>query len=126
MAIPLFVTVEQVNNALRLGLDLDIDPSGPDADPSRLDDIELKITQAQDIVIDYIKKTEAQILVLGWTSPTTVAPRVSAAIILTIKCLLDDTEESNAMLSGLSGTIEADARNPITALLWRLRDPALA
>lgn len=126
MAIPLFVTVEQVNNALRLGLELDIDPSGPDADPSRLDDIELKIIQAQDMVIDYIKKTEEQIEELEWTSPSTVPGRVSAAIIITIKCLLDDSEESNAMLSGLSGTIPADARNPIVALLWRLRDPALA
>ena len=126
MAIPLFVTVDQVNDALRLGLELDVDPSGPDADLTRINDIVLKIKQAQDIVIDYIKKTEAQIVLLGWTSPETAPGRLTAAIILTIRCLLDDTEESIRMLAGLSGVTKDDISNPIVALLWRLRDPALA
>ena len=51
--------------------------------------------------------------------------RVSAAIIMGVGCLLDDTEEKMAMLSGLSGT-DVDPKNPIAALLWRLRDPTLA
>lgn len=38
------VTVEQVDNALKLGLAADVgDPSTVDGDTSRLDDIELKI-----------------------------------------------------------------------------------
>lgn len=111
------VTVEQVNNALRLDLDLGDPPAG-DGDADRIADIESKIEQATDIVLDYLKMAPDDV----WTIET-VPPRVSAAIIIVVRCLLDDSEDSLAMLSGLSG---ADLSNPIVALLYRLRDPAIA
>lgn len=116
------VTVEQVNNALRLDLEDDVlDSSGDDADTSRLDDIVLKISQATDIVIDYLKLDPEYV---EWTAET-VPGRVSAAIIMVIDCLLDDSEQKAAWLAGLQGG-SPDPRNPIAALLHRLRDPALA
>lgn len=119
---PGLVTVEQVNNALRLGLESDVgDASAGDGNISRLDDIVLKIDQATDIVLDFVQPKPDP----AWTLET-VPPRVTAAIIVVVRCLLDDTEESLAMLSGLSGMKQPDARNPIAALLWRLRDPSMA
>lgn len=102
------VTIEQVKSALRIDYD--------DADA----DLELKISQAEDIVLDFMQPKPDP----AWTSDT-VPGRVTAAIIIAISCLLDDTEEKMAMLSGLSGT-NVDPKNPIAALLWRLRDPTLA
>lgn len=111
------VTVEQVNNALRLNLELDVgDPSGEDGDTSRLDDITLKIAQATDIVLDYIKQPEPD-----WTVETCPG-RVSAAIILVVKSLYDDAAKAS-LLGGLAGN---DLSNPVVAMLYRLRDPALA
>jgi len=116
------VTVSQVDAALKLGLAADIaDSSAGDGDATRLDDIELKISQATDIVLDYIQPKPDP----AWTLET-VPPRVTAAIIITVRCLLDDTEESLAMLTGLSGKTGPDPKNPIAALLWRSRDPSLA
>jgi N-methylhydantoinase B/oxoprolinase/acetone carboxylase alpha subunit len=112
------VTLAQVNSALRLDL---IDTTPDFAGDDRTEDIKLKIKQAEDIVLDFIQPKP----LVAWTE-NTVPGRVSAAIILAVSCLLDDTDERLAMLSGLSGTIPADARNPIAALLWRLRDPSLA
>lgn len=111
------VTVEQVDNALRLNLANDLgDPSGDDADTSRLDDITLKITQATDIVLDYLKKGDDE-----WTVDT-VPGRVSAAIILVIGSLYDDGAKAE-LLQGLAG---GDLANPVVAILYRLRDPTLA
>ncbi|MGB3445733.1 MAG: hypothetical protein WBA48_03445 [Xanthobacteraceae bacterium] len=116
------VTVDQVDKALKLGLAADVgDSSAGDGDTSRLDDITLKISQATDIVLDFIQpKPDPE-----WTIET-VPARVTAAIIITVRCLLDDTEESLAMLTGLSGKTGPDPKNPIAALLWRLRDPSMA
>lgn len=111
-----FVTVAQVNMALRLGLDIEAG-----AGTQRYDDIVMKIDQAQDIVLDYVTVAEKE----DWTSDT-LPDRVQAAIILTVRCLLDDSEESAAWLSGLGNGMNDDVRNPIVALLRRLRDPALA
>lgn len=102
------VTLEQVKAALRIDYD--------DQDV----DLELKIKQAEDIVLDFIQPKPDP----AWTEDN-VPGRVSAAIIMGVSCLLDDTEEKMAMLSGLSG-INVDPKNPIAALLWRLRDPSLA
>jgi hypothetical protein len=101
------VTLQQVNLALRLDL-----VEGDERTP----DIQLKIAQAEDAILDYLKKPDH-----GWTEGT-VPPRVQAAIILTIKSLLDDSAAPE-MLSGL-GT--GDPKNPVVALLYRLRDPAIA
>jgi hypothetical protein len=114
---PDLVTVEQVNKALRLDLDMDV--SGDDSDTSRVEDIEAKIEQATDIVLDYLKLDPEYV---EWTAET-VPGRVSAAIIMVVDCLLDDTPEKLDRLGGLSG---GDIHNPIVALLYRLRDPALA
>lgn len=111
------VTVEQVNNALRLNLELDAgDPSAGDGDTSRLDDIELKIVQAEAIVVDYIKRPDH-----GWTVET-VPGQVSAAVMLVIKSLYDDS----GAVELLKGLASGDLANPIVGLLYRLRDPALA
>ena len=111
------VTLEQINGALRL----DLEGAAPDfADDDRSADIKLKIVQAEDIVLDFIQPPPDP----AWDADT-VPGRVSAAIIMGVGCLLDDTEEKMAMLSGLSGT-DVDPKNPIAALLWRLRDPSLA
>jgi hypothetical protein len=118
------VTVEEVNNALRLDLEADVggDLSGDGGEATgRLDDIELKIAQAEAIVLGFIQPAPDP----AWTHDT-VPKEVSAAIIIAVRCLLDDTEESMAMLSGLSGITGFDARNPIAALLWRRRDPSFA
>lgn len=114
------VTVEQVNNALHLDLDAEIaaDESDDDADTARLDDVELKIAQATDAVLDYLKIEEEYVT---WTTDT-VPGRVSAAIILIVKSLYDDSGKAE-MLSGLAN---GDLTNPVVALLYRLRDPALA
>jgi hypothetical protein len=100
------VTLPQVNLALRLDL-VDGDERTPD--------IQLKIAQAEDAVIDYLKKPDH-----GWTEGT-VPPRVTAAIMIVIQSLLDDGAAQ--MLSGI-GT--GDPKNPVVALLYRLRDPAIA
>jgi len=101
------VTLEQVNLALRLDL-MEND--------ERIPDINLKIKQAEDAVIDFLKKPEH-----GWTEET-VPGRVSAAILLVIQSLLDEAN-TGGLLPGL-GT--GDPKNPVVALLYRLRSPAIA
>lgn len=121
MTTPTLVTVAQVNRALRLDLEGDLgdNPSADDGDTDRLEDIEAKIDEATDIVLDYLKMDAAYV---EWTADT-VPGRVGAAIIMVVDCLLDDTPEKQQMLAGLSG---GDRNNPIVALLYRLRDPAMA
>jgi hypothetical protein len=105
------VTVEQF--AARVKLDLD--PNGQD---DRLPDVELALTQAQDAVFDYLKTLPDPM----WTEETLPA-RVSASIMLVAQALYDGGDKAGDMLSGL-GT--GDPRNPVVAMLIRLRDPALA
>lgn len=100
------VTLEQVNLALKL----DLTPAD-----ERNPDIEWKMAQATDIVIDYLKKPDHE-----WTTGD-VPGRVSAAIILVIRALIDGEEAE--LLSGLA---KGDSATPVVALLMRLRDPALA
>lgn len=101
------VILAQVNLALRLDLV---------ENDERIPDIELKIKQAEDAVVDYLKKADH-----GWTEAT-VPGRVSAAILLVIQSLLDEAD-TGGLLAGL-GT--GDPKNPVVALLYRLRDPAIA
>lgn len=116
------VTVARVNVALRLDLDANVTgDDSADADLAGLDDIEARIEEATDIVIDYLKMKPEDV---EWTAET-APPRVQAAIILVIDCLLDDTPEKMQMLAGLHGA-QLDLSNPIVALLYRLRDPAMA
>ena len=113
------VTVAQVNMALRLGLNLGA------ATGDRYDDIVMKIEQAENIVLDYITVPEKDEWDIG---DDNVPPRVASAVIMTVRALLDDSPDgsSAAWLSGLAGTTPTSITNPIAALLWRLRDPALA
>jgi hypothetical protein len=95
-------------------VNLDLDPNGQD---DRLPNITLLLEQAQDAVLDYLKVLPDPM----WTD-STVPPRVSSAIMLVAQALLDDSKSAE-MLSGL-GT--SDPKNPVVALLIRLRDPAFA
>ena len=107
------VTVRQVNDAL--SLDLQESGSPPTFVDERLANVELKIKQAEDAIIDYLKKPNH-----GWTEAT-VPGNVSAAIILAAGSLLDDSKAE--LLNGLS---TGELSNPLVGLLHRLRDPALA
>jgi len=93
---------------------LDLDPTGQD---DRLPDVELALKQAEDAVIDYLKKPDH-----GWNE-STVPARVGAAIMLVAQALYDGGDKGSDMISGL-GT--GDPRNPAVALVYRLRDPAIA
>lgn len=105
------VTLEQVARALRLDL-IGTEPAF--ADDERTPDITMKIAQAQDAIIDYLKVAADK-----WTAET-VPPRVVAAIILAVRGLLDGEDDL------LAGLYSNERGNPIVGLLWRSRDPALA
>lgn len=107
------VTVEQVDLALQL--DLETAGSPIEFTDIRLPDILLKIEQATDIVIDYLKVPDH-----AWTAEN-VPGQVSAAILLVIGALLDDDKAE--LITGLSG---GDLKNPVVALLHRSRDPSMA
>lgn len=111
------LTVAQVNAALRL--DLQGTAPGFAAD-ERTPDVELKIKQAEDIVLDFVQPKPDPVWVAN-----DVPGRVTAAMIMIIQFLMDDTEEGREAIAGLSGTANP-GNNPIAALLWRLRDPTLA
>lgn len=102
------VTKEQVKAALRI----------EDADADA--DVELKITQAEDIILDFVQPKPDPV----WTADS-VPPRVTAAIILVVGYLYDDSPEAQEALAGLSGAANGKP-SAATALLWRLRDPTLA
>lgn len=111
------VTLSEVNDALHL--DLETDASANDG--GRVNDVENKIAQAEDAVLDYLKNPAGS----EYWETDTVPDRVKAATILVVDCLLDGGEAKMAMLAGLHGA-QVDVSNPIVALLYRLRDPALA
>lgn len=94
---------------------LDLDPTGQD---DRLPDLTLAVDQAEDAVLDYIKVLPDPM----WTSET-VPGRVSSAIMLVAQALYDGGDKGSEMLSGLGS---GDPKNPAVALVYRLRDPALA
>lgn len=112
------VTLAQVNSALRLGLQ-GTPPSF--TTDERTPDVLLKIDQAEDIVLDFIQPKPDP----AWDA-LTVPARVTAAIIVAVRCLIDESDENTAILSGLSGGDVDLSKNTIAALLWRLRDPSLA
>lgn len=111
------VTLEQVDLALRLDLAKTTAGTPPVATytDARKPDVEWKMAQATEIVIDYLKKPDHE-----WTVAD-VPGQVSAAIILVIRALFDGEEAE--LLSGLA---KGDTATPVVALLMRLRDPALA
>lgn len=111
------VTIEQVDLALKLDLQKTTAGTPPVTTytDERKPDIEWKMAQATEIVIDYLKKPDHE-----WTT-SDVPGQVSAAIILVIRALLDGEEAD--LLSALANS---DPSSPVVALLMRLRDPALA
>lgn len=95
------ITKEQAKNHLLIDYD------------DRDADLELKMEQATEIVIDYIKKPDH-----GWTEET-VPKTVQAAILLVLTALFDDRDGSGeGDYIALSG--------PVARLLARHRDPAIA
>lgn len=102
------VEIDQVKEALR------IDDDDADAD------IALKIAQAEDIVLDFVQPKPDP----AWDAAS-VPARVTAAIILVVGYLYDDSPEAQEALAGLAGAANGKP-SAATALLWRLRDPTLA
>lgn len=123
------VTIVQADGHLRL--DLEHDNGSPlTYTDERLADLQLKIDQAEAIVINYLKLDDAEFeLALNGdanTSPETPATwsqrdrsNVQAAVLLVLSALYDDAPDrtvADYMRAG--GTV--------SLLLARLRDPALA
>ena len=79
-------------------------------------DIDSMILQAEDAVLDYLKVEDDE-----WDIDTAPA-RVKAAILLLVQDLFDNRAEPK-LLPGLAG---GQLNNPVVALLYRLRDPAMA
>lgn len=105
------VTVDTADFALRL--DLVRTGSPATITDERLPDVQMKIDQASDIIIDYLK-IEAP----DWT-PETVPPRVQSAVLILCSALFENREgQEIAGLFEIGGTI--------FNLLVRMRDPALA
>lgn len=103
------VTVEEANDHLRL----DLEGTDDEFDDERLPDLELKIAQASDIVIGYLKKPDNT-----WTAQS-VPPAIKAATLLVLSALWEDRE----------GTGDGDFLRPdgaVARLLVRHRDPAIA
>lgn len=112
------ITVAQANAHLRL--DLQSDGNSPPAfDDPRLPELQDKMEQATDTVLDYLKVDQAS--PPKWDEDS-VPPRVRAAILIVLKSLYDD-RDAGEMLAALAN---GDLRNPVVALLYRLRDPAMA
>lgn len=82
--------------------------------------IDLKIAQAEDIVLDFIQPKPDP----AWTAET-VPPRVTAAIIMVVGFLYDNSSEAQEAIAGLSGE-SGGKTSPLVGLLKRLRDPTLA
>lgn len=106
------VTIEQAQAHLRLN----VEGSPPVTDDHA--DLEFKIAQATEIVIDYIKRPDH-----GWdldASPPVEAPAlVQAAVLLVLSALYEDRE----------GTGDGDYLRPdgaVVRILHRYRDPAIA
>lgn len=112
------ITVAQA--AAHLRLDLETDGGSPETIiDARLPDVQMKMAQATDAVLDYLKIESTS--PPKWTEET-VPDRVRAAILLTLGSLYDDRDDGK-LIAGLAGS---DLSNPIVALLYRLRDPTLA
>lgn len=111
-----FVTIAQVNSALKLDM---IGSPSFDTD-DRKPDIELKIKQAEDIVLDFVQPKPDPV----WTVEN-VPGRVSAAAIMVVGYLLDDSPEAQSSLAAL-GNGTAGEESPVAGLLWRLRKPSMA
>lgn len=106
------VTTDQAADQLR--------KDGSDAD---IGDVELKVEQASEIVLDFIKQRDSD-----WTDPNGENPApalIQAAVLLILTALYDDRSGPTIgeLLTPPNGSTAAGS---VAALLWRYRDPALA
>ena len=120
------ITVAQADAHLRLDLEND-GASPPTYTDERLPDLELKMDQAEAIVLDYLK-VDADVLdgsppnysvgsPILWTARDVKV--IGSAILLVLSALYDDEIERT-----LGDYMKADG--VISLLLMRLRDPAIA
>jgi len=116
------VTMQQAVDHLRVPIILGASP----IDPMERD-LTLKLAQAEDIILDYLKipATSPEHWTIEPDQPNTVPPRVQSAILLMLSELWrfhgDDVEGQGP------AKIEDGQLTPtITSILRRLRDPALA
>jgi hypothetical protein len=113
------ITVAQADAHLRLSLEHD-DGSPLTYTDDRLPDLQLKMLQAEAIVLDYLKVAVEDPM---GTSPPLWSGRhaavVQAAVLLVLSALYDDEIERT-----LGDYLKDDG--VISRLLTRLRDPALA
>lgn len=79
-------------------------------------DLQLKLDQAEDAILGYLKAASDK-----WTAES-VPPRVNAAILMLAQALFDGGDLSE-LIAGLG---KSGGDNPIVALLYRDRDPALS
>lgn len=109
------ITLQQANDHLRLDIDLGVSPSD-----DQIPDLELKITQAEAIILDYLKVDDSQ-LITG--SPSDWSARdvtvVQSAALLVLSALYDD--DANRTLGDYMAP-----KGVIPLLLMRLRDPTVA
>jgi hypothetical protein len=120
------ITLAQADAHLRLDLDL---TGSPPADP-RVPDLQLKMVQAEAIIIDYLKLDDDEYELAVNGDPNASPPTdptwsdrdqavVQAAVLLVLSALYDDEIQRTL------GDYLAD-NGVIARLLMRLRDPALA
>ena len=125
----LLVTIAQANAHLRLDLQSEND-SPPFASDERTADVELKMAQAEGIVVNYLKLDDdgldlalngdpnaSPVVAPTWNARDTF--NVQAAVLLVLSALYDD--EMNRTLGDYM-----KAGGVIPLLLARLRDPAIA
>ena len=123
------ITVAQANAHLRLDLAGEND-SPPFSSDDRLPDLQLKMDQAEGIIINYLKLDDAEfelavngdpdaspVVVPTWSDRDRF--NVQAAVLLVLSALYDDEIQRT-----LGDYMKADGVIPL--LLMRLRDPALA
>lgn len=114
----MLITVAQADRHLRL--DLENDHGSPPAyTDERLQDLQLKMTQAEAIVLDYLKVKGDPLD----SSPPLWSERdvsvVQAAVLLVLSAIYDDAPDRTLGDYMASGGV-------ISLLLARLRDPAVA
>lgn len=113
MATPQYLTEEEAIGHLRLSLENDGNSPATVIDEDYPILLE-KMVQAEDIIVGYLKRADS-----GW-SPSTIPPRIKAAMLIVLSALWDDREaEEDA-----GDYLKEDG--PVARLLRRDRDPALA
>lgn len=118
--LPDLISVAMANDHLRLDLVGDgASPENFDGD-TRTAEVERKIAEATDAVLDYIKSTVDR-LEAPWTEET-VPPRVRSAILIVLADLWENRGDAEVELAQADGNLPKAA----TSLLYRLRDPVIA